>query len=192
MEAFHEPKFDRYFTGLDLGQSQDFSAIVTIVRRRYVDENGRYVAHKYTVKGLKRWPLGTTYKSIAEDVRIMFDDKPLSASQLGIDATGVGKAVVELVRGEEPKAAIIPIVITAGHVASYTKGECHVPKKDLVAVVTSVLQRKLLAIPKSLPESTVLRDELVAFKAKITNAGNMTFEADWRSRQHDDVVLATA
>jgi probable HAF family extracellular repeat protein len=42
------------------------------------------------------------------------------------------------------------------------------------------------------PESATLGRELQAFKAKITNAGNETMAADWRLRQHDDLVLALA
>ena len=43
----------------------------------------------------------------------------------------------------------------------------------------------------NLPERELLVKELLAFKVKVSAAGNESFEA-WRARDHDDTVLATA
>jgi hypothetical protein len=53
------------------------------------------------------------------------------------------------------------------------------------------LQNRRLQIAEGLPLTSVLADELAAFRVKITLAGNETFEA-WRERDHDDLVLAVA
>jgi hypothetical protein len=63
-----------------------------------------------------------------------------------------------------------------------------VPKKELVSVLQSTLQGGRLTFAK-LPLRDLLIKEMHAFKAKITVAGNETFEA-WRERDHDDLVLA--
>ena len=42
------------------------------------------------------------------------------------------------------------------------------------------------------PEAETLARELKCFKVKVTAAGNEVMAADWRSRQHDDLVLALA
>ncbi|HTU22511.1 MAG TPA: hypothetical protein VMG10_31020, partial [Gemmataceae bacterium] len=42
------------------------------------------------------------------------------------------------------------------------------------------------------PLTPILESELSTFTAKITAAGNETFQADWRTKAHDDIVLATA
>jgi hypothetical protein len=55
----------------------------------------------------------------------------------------------------------------------------------------NVHQGRRLAIARELPEAAVLAKELLAFKVKITAAGNETFES-WRERDKDDLVLAVA
>jgi hypothetical protein len=47
-------------------------------------------------------------------------------------------------------------------------------------------------VPETIPEQKILERELVAFRAKVTAKGSEVFEADWRERQHDDLVLGTA
>jgi hypothetical protein len=59
-------------------------------------------------------------------------------------------------------------------------------------VVAALLDSERLDIPPTIKEATVLGKELRAFRAKVTAAGNETMEADWRSRAHDDLVLALA
>jgi hypothetical protein len=55
----------------------------------------------------------------------------------------------------------------------------------------ALLSSRRLKIAKELAEAELLVAELTAFSAKITLAGNETFEA-WRERDHDDMVLAVA
>jgi hypothetical protein len=49
-----------------------------------------------------------------------------------------------------------------------------------------------MRLVRKLPLTPVLERELCTFTAKITNAGNETFAADWRQGAHDDLVLAAA
>jgi hypothetical protein len=55
-----------------------------------------------------------------------------------------------------------------------------------------VLDDRRIEVPETIPEQKVLERELVAFRAKVTAKGNEVFEADWRERHHDDLVLGTA
>src|SRR5690606_9358153 len=82
-----------FFSGLDLGQMQDFTALVVVERTRAADD-----PHRYDVRHLHRWPLGTSYTRIADDVRGWFAGDPLKGSTLVVDATGVGAAVVDSFR----------------------------------------------------------------------------------------------
>jgi hypothetical protein len=113
----------------------------------------------------------------------------LRGASLVTDATGVGVAVLDLLR--DANLDPIPITITAGDRATYEGGHHRVPKRDLVAVVQVLLQTERLTIAAALPEAEVLVQELLGFEVRITSAGNDSFGA-WREGMHDDLVLAVA
>ncbi len=184
---------DRFFLGLDLGQAQDFSALVALQQWEVpaAPATGRR-RYRYEVRGLKRWPLRTAYTQIATDVATMMNKPPLAGAVLGVDKTGVGAGVLEIIRAARPAAVIRPVLITAGHAVALDGAGFRVPKVELVAAVTSLLDGNRLAIPATIAESKTLGKELQAFRAKVTAAGTETLAADWRQRQHDDLVLALA
>jgi hypothetical protein len=176
----------------DLGQAQDYSALVAMTRswQRSQDDPSQVVSH-FELGYLKRWQLGTRYTRIVDDVGELVEKKPLDHPVLGIDGTGVGRAVVEMFTTAGMRAVIRPVLITAGHeVTLGDEGWHHVPKKELVSALQVLLQARRLQIA-DLPEREVLVRELAGFKVKITVAANETFES-WRERDHDDLVLASA
>jgi hypothetical protein len=85
-----------------------------------------------------------------------------------------------------------PVWITAGHGVNQTDEGWFVPKVELAATVHLLLQTSRLQIPRSLQEAEILGRELEAFRVRVTAAGNEELAADWRSRAHDDEVLALA
>ena len=60
-----------------------------------------------------------------------------------------------------------------------------------MSVLQVLLQCQRLKFSRDVPESQVLIEELVAFRAKISSSGNDSYEA-WREKDHDDLVLALA
>jgi hypothetical protein len=183
----------RFYLGLDIGQSVDHTALVALERTPLppAERSGRR-RYRYEVRGLRRWPLRTPYVAIAADVAALCGEPPLAGCVLGIDKTGVGAGVLEIIRAARPHAVIRPVLITAGHEVTAEGAGFRVPKLELVAAVTALLDGGRLAIPATIPEAQVLGKELSAFRAKVTAAGREAMEADWRSRQHDDMVLALA
>jgi hypothetical protein len=185
-----------FYAGLDLGQAQDPSAFA-IAERRWVQERpdnkacrnvGRWRAH-YDVRHLQRWRLGTPYPDIVANVDQMTSEPPLRGCQLGIDETGVGKAVVDMFRQAKIKARLVPITITAGHTVTFGMSGYHIPKRELASTMQALLQGERIKFAK-LPETPTLVKELQSFKVKINTAtGNETFEA-WRERDHDDLCFA--
>jgi hypothetical protein len=178
--------------GLDLGQSQDFSALVMVERRRPVAGGPA----SYGCDFLHRWKLQTPYRQIVADVAHIVRQPPAgrpggAPPWLIVDQTGVGAAVVELFGPAHVQAQLRAVHITGG--AAVTSGEggvIRVPKKDLVGAIQVVMQSRRLRAA-SHPDLDVLLRELATFRTKITVAGNETFEA-WRERDHDDMVLAAA
>lgn len=180
-------------SGLDLGQASDPSAwaIADMTRCPHPTRPGDS-AWSYGIRHLKRWHLGTPYPQIVSEVRDSCNQK-VQGEPLVIDGTGVGRAVVDLFRETDFHGRIIAVTITGGHNATEDEDRrgWHVPKKDLVAVMQSLLQTRRLHISPHLPDAEVLRRELGNFKIKITAAANETFGA-WREGEHDDLVLAVA
>ena len=86
------------------------------------------------VKALERFPLGTSYTSIVADVAETLRLPAWSGrTEVVVDATGVGSAVIEMFgRARTGNAHITPVVITGGDRVTKNNGQANVPKKDLV------------------------------------------------------------
>jgi hypothetical protein len=173
--------------GLDLGQTTDYTALVL----DEVTARGTSAA-VHDIRYLRRWPLRTPYPTIVAHVAALTQRAPLSEEDtLVVDQTGVGRAVVDLLRGARLGVSLAPVTITAGAGLSHAAGEYHVPKRDLVAAITVLLQDGRLRIASKLAEAAVLVDELSVFQTKITLSANEVSGA-WREGAHDDTVLAVA
>jgi hypothetical protein len=178
---------EAYFLGLDLGQARDFSALCAL--RRLDRPRGGSL---HTLRGLKRWPLGTLYTAICAEVVGLVGRPPLAGCQLGIDHTGVGGAFVDMIKAAGPHATVRPVQITAGSAVTADGMGFHVAKVELVGTLHRVLQEQRLEIPESIPDRATLQQELLAFRARVSAQGHESFEADWRTRAHDDLVLSVA
>jgi hypothetical protein len=176
-----------YILGLDLGQSQDFTALAALERHP-----AALPADKpdYALRHLRRFPLGTPYTAIVPAMAALRTNQPLREAPLVVDQTGVGRAVVDMLR--QSAGCIVPVTITGGHAVTRAEdGSFHVPKKELVTALQVVLQAHRLQIARGLPDAAALVRELQQFQVKITVAANETFGV-WRDGQHDDLVLAVA
>jgi hypothetical protein len=181
-----------YVFGLDLGQVADYTALAILEKTEGPATDSRNRPRReYGVRHLKRWHLGTAYPQIVEEVKDLLCKLP--GSTLVVDATGVGRAVVDMFRKARlPAQRLVAVTITGGHaVTEEGARSVHVPKKDLVGVVMEALQTHRLAISPGLKEAKTLKKELETFRMKLTAAAHETFEA-WRERDHDDLVLAVA
>ena len=176
-----------YFIGLDLGQTQDFTALA-VLERRAVATPG--MKPEYALRHLGRFPLGTAYTEIVPAVTTLRRQEPLRQAPLVVDQTGVGRAVVDMLR--QTASSVIAVTITGGHTVTRAEdGSYHVPKKELITALQVVMQARRLQIARSLPDASLLVRELQQFQVKITTAANETFGV-WRDGQHDDLVLAVA
>src|SRR5271163_1174367 len=100
-----------YYLGLDLGQTTDPTAL-TVVERTLRFE-GEQMEKLYTVRHLQRFPLGTPYGDIVTEVT-RFAEAPTLKRRgvLVVDQTGVGRPVVEMLRGAAMPCRIVPVTIT--------------------------------------------------------------------------------
>ena len=179
-----------YFIGLDLGQAQDYSALVIL--ERHGSNKDDYTFH---CRHLHRWQLRTPYPQIVSDTAETVNNPALSGfTVLAVDATGCGAPVVDLFKKEKMRARLVPIQITVGSEVTESGDAKRIPKRDLVGVVSVALQSGKLKIAESLQLAETLTRELQNFKVKITDAGNDTYGAgsEWRVGSNDDLVLSLA
>jgi hypothetical protein len=196
------------YIGLDLGQRHDPAAIAIL--HRTVEPTGpfNHVTWElgrelhFRLCHTERLTLGTPYIEIVERIRRLLDK--LSAPLPGIhsyagtvplrtlvvDASGVGRPVVELLRksgiGSGPaamnaaRAAIAPVTITASGAPRFeASGEEFVSRRDLITNLRILLEKGLLRISARIHDRQALLKEFVQLQ-------------DRSGSQHDDLAMATA
>ncbi len=176
-----------YVAGLDLGQANDYTALVIVEKINAAEPSHYHVRH------IERFRLGTPYPKIVEDVAALVAKHPLRQyGSLVIDATGVGRAVVDMFAAAG--VGFTPVTITGGDAetreATYP-WHWKVPKRNLVGVVQVLLQTDRLRFAQGLPELPTLLNELQTFQVKLTATAHDSYGA-WREHAHDDLVLALA
>jgi hypothetical protein len=172
-----------YILGLDLGKMADYAAATLL----------EPCGDRLLVRALKRWPLGTPYTSVCDDVRARLASPALAGAHvtLAIDATGVGSAVWDILRRNPPACELVGIVITSGRKAAPDPRDprvWHVPKAQLVEALTVAITSGRLEIAARMAGADVLAGELRDFEVHMTKAGRETWGA--RSGRHDDVLLS--
>lgn len=143
------------------------------------------------IRHLERLPLGTKYTTVLEIIAGMLRRPPLSAkTDFLLDATGVGKPVVDMFRraGLKPKG----VTITAGDSESAQGSDDYrVSKLILVSRLQALLHAGELKIASKMKEAKTLVGELQDFRATYSETtGYARFGA--REGKHDDLVLAVA
>jgi hypothetical protein len=174
-----------FFAGLDLGQAHDSTAIALLERE--VDRGRTH----YSLRHLQRWPPGSSYPRIAEEVSQMLRAVPRCGLRLVVDQTAVGRAVATLFNRNN-SVSTREVLISAGHAVTSSEDGCtHVPKKELVSVLQMLLQTQRLKIAAGLSLAEALSREMALFRASVKVASGAE-EVTWREREHDDLVLEVA
>ena len=191
----------RYFLGLDLGQRQDFTAMAIVERVEPVAVRFDYVAmlrretrleNQFMVRYVERVALGTSYVSVVRRVEEMVRSAELRGRcTVVVDGTGVGAAVVDLLRESQMDCELVAVQITSGGRAQAAHGMWNVPKRDLIGAVQVLLEQRRLVFAEDLARMRMLVDELMAMRVRMTAEGNEQYGA-WREGSHDDLALAMA
>ena len=180
------PRDPRFILGLDLGQANDHTAMVAAE----VVRGAAGSAPRYRVPFITRAPLSTPYPSIVRRVAETITAPPLAgACHLVVDATGVGRPVLDMLRGGPLPP--VPVVITGGDRVHGAAGMWRVPKRDLVAALQLAFQAGRLEIAAGTDHAQTLVAELADFRVRISASGSDSYGA-WRDGAHDDLVLALA
>jgi len=143
-----------------------------------------------SMRHLHRFHRGTPYTEIVRHVQQLLQRTPVVDDvALIVDATGVGRGIIDMMRQQGMKPFCI--TITGGKTVTAKGYEYHVPKHDLIMAAQLLLQSQRVKIARSLPDAETLTNELLNYQIKITDNANATYNARGDSA-HDDLVLAFA
>jgi hypothetical protein len=162
-----------------LGQAADYTALAVV----------EWTQDALKVRHLQRFPLGTVYPAIVDAVADLMTRLP-EYPELSVDATGVGRPVVDLLRANGLR--LDAVTITGGDSATHDGMDWRIPKRDLVSAVAIALQTGRLKIASGLPDAATLTRELLNFKVTIDPKTAHDSYSSWRESDHDDLVLAVA
>jgi hypothetical protein len=190
--------------GLDLGQSNDFTALAIVEtvedgQPSSYHKKAKRVPHLH-LRHLERYALRTPYPEIADKVADLVNNEDLARyttdemlntvthrPELVIDQTGVGAPVADLLKA---RGLIFRSVIITGGEKVHGGRTARVPKRDLVSALEVSLQTGMLQVAESLRLWPVLREEMLNFRRKIDLRTAHDSYEHWRENDHDDVVLA--
>jgi hypothetical protein len=171
----------RYYCGLDLGQSNDFTALTVLEKVPGVDP-------VYHIRRLER-VRDLDYPEIVSKVsRVMKSHELVGNATLIIDHTGVGRPIFDLFS----RAGLNPvgISITGEDSVNHDGNQWRVPKRDLVSSLQVMFQNGKLKISNRLKLADSLESELLNFQMKISDSGHDSYAA--KGSAHDDLVLSAA
>lgn len=180
---------------VDLGQQTNPTAIAVMETwTEFTGEINRFnferlTRKRYAIRYLEKVPLGTSYTDVVQSIfRLVRQWKQLGNCVVVVDATGVGAAVLDMLKQESwSHCRLYPVVFTSGERESHHIDRWHVPKRDLVQGLSILLESGNLLIEPRLPESDALRRELQNLRWEISPSGKDLFNA---GRSHDDLVMA--
>jgi hypothetical protein len=185
----------RHFAlGLDLGQATDYSALCVCedISDGSAGSSGRRRKTLHT-RHLARFQL--PYPEVVRRVRAYMDDPRLKGrAVLAVDATGVGRPVVDMMResGFHLNQDFYGVLIHGGDKEHHDKGYWRVPKRDLVFAAQVALQEERLKFASGMELLPALVEELRNFRVKINPATAHDSYSHWREGMHDDLVLAVS
>ncbi|MEM9553707.1 MAG: hypothetical protein AAGC60_05565 [Acidobacteriota bacterium] len=179
--------------GVDVGQSHDPTALCV------AEEDERTVAGRSTVhwlvRHLERLPLGTPYPAVVERLEAVIDhaaDRAGLRPVLLVDATGVGKPIVDRLRTLAPPADLWAVQFVSGSRCTLDRAKRHLRagKQRIIRHLEIALEQGRVHLP-STREADALARELQTFERRIDTNGSVRLEA-FRHGTHDDLVTALA
>lgn len=187
-----------YVIGLDLGQANDYSAMV--VMRRVFWRKGQSPGKDpaklwHQIVTVVRWPLLTVYPKIVEDVYEAYKLFEGTIAEMGValvvDAGGPGRPVIDVLREKGLKP--IGVSITAGNLAHEREdGSLTAPKRDICTALLVAAQCGDVQVAPKVPDAQEFRNQIGAFGYKVKPAsGDLSYESVM-TEVHDDIVVAAA
>jgi hypothetical protein len=165
------------YVSVDLGKIADYSTIA-------ITES---CGDQFHVRFLERIPLGTPYPRVVEIIRDVVRSPLLRGRcTLVVDASGVGEAVVDMLRRADLGCGLTPVRITGGHGNSRSGGYNYVAKHNLMTTLLVAVEQGHLRIARRMNEAGSLVKELLSIR--VHENGSMSANRP----AHDDLAMAVA
>lgn len=179
----------RLIAGIDIGQANDHTAVCAVERVR-LDKPIFRRKFRYVVRLLDEYPLGVDYPEQVRRMCATLGHPAFKGARCGVDYTGVGRPVFDLLKQARPPVILYPMLTTGGHAITFDEKtrEYHVPKSEQVGLLQVLLQADLLNWHPKLATGARLADQLSKYRVRLTKAKNETFGAETGS--NDDLVSA--
>ena len=104
------------------------------------------IATRLSIRHLERLPLGLDYPAMVDRVSDLVSRPELShCTTLIVDATGVGRPVVDMLRGARLPCRLMPVTITGG---ASTNGTTFQERSSIVRLLADSQSSHALAKPK--------------------------------------------
>ena len=176
--------------GIDVGQRREPTAICAVeskMRGPKWDQEEHYL-----VRYLERMPVGTSYPEAAKQTaRIAKESEPRggSMSYVFLDATGLGKPIVDLFAKHIQNASVTAVFFTHGDRRhQIDRYEVTLGKAYLVARLQTLLQTSRLHLPRT-TEAEQLAKDLLDYEIRVETDANDRYGA-FKVGARDDLVTA--
>jgi hypothetical protein len=211
-----------WYVGLDLAKEYDYTALAAVQKVPVFDQRRGKWDYDLHLRGLQRWPLGTPYTRVADELKTILGSPTFTQSvfnpatrrhavhktELLVDRTGVGVAALDIYRERGIPFTAITFRPNSEEMRRASRDHYYVPTQDLVSALEVPFHRlvaseeaqatgdppytKVLRIAEGLELWPTLRNELLNFRRKQNKKTGSTSFEHWRQGDHDDLVFAAA
>jgi hypothetical protein len=186
-----------FIIGASLGTGTQPTAIAVLEQEVLKKRDWPAETGTLSLRYLARLALDVNYPQIvAETTKFLEapeikDKEGCGKSEVLLDLTGCGRAVVELFERDRIEPLRIWIVGAGRQEEQASNGAWHIPKVELIGVLRVLYEAERLKMAKDLDLVPTLLDELRSFKVRAPRIDPNDPES-WREGQHDDLVFAVA
>lgn len=183
-----------YIVGVSVGVMAQPTAIAVIEQESRQETDGGRETTAIRLRHLERMSMASSYPDLASKLRAIIEGlsekEKARESDLLVDMTGTGKAIIEFFKNEDLDPT--RVVITAGHGEQRDDtGIWRIAKVELVGSLQVLFQTDKFKVASGLTLVDELKDELTNFRMK-TQAMNGSDIESWREGKFDDLVFAVA
>ncbi len=172
--------------GISIGQKRSPSAICVVERER------RDKRFTYLVRHLERLPPQTPFPEIAQragELAKSIRRQTRSRPTLSVNATGLGKPVIDLFKQAAPLIPVVTVFLTHGdRRTEESHRQVTLGKALLVSQLQALLQARRLLLPES-PEAEELARDLQEYEIQVAPDANERYGA-FSIGPRDDQVTA--
>ncbi|HEY3744592.1 MAG TPA: hypothetical protein VGL53_32335 [Bryobacteraceae bacterium] len=188
----------RYTIGLDLGQSRNHTAMAVMKRVWMPATASEFIAsgsrgyqgeYRHTVVGADRLSLGTSYPRVVSWVKSVAAELGDELGAIVVDASGVGSAVMDLLRRAEMGVRLVGVVIT-GNQASAPPGHGRTAAGFETVSRTELLTKLQVAVQTG--QFRVDRPRCREWEAMRRELSTLRLDGAGPARQQDDLAFALA